>query len=333
MKFDAKIISVNGISAIVGGKPYNVGSDHANYDKILKSLKGKDATEFLKLVTLNKVEVTSAGFVSSESIVVGQYEITYKGEPLHNTVTHRLIELQEEGHDVAPLAKFLEKLMENPSSWCVEALYKFLEAKGLPLTEDGNFLAYKVVNKEWKDKYSNKVLNTIGSIHEVPRNTIDDDRTKECSYGFHVGDLQYSGPHGSYYSGPANDRIIIVKVNPKDVVAVPEKANAHKIRVAKYEVMSEYTEELPNTFVNLSLKDVKVGDKIEFDVFLNAGCLSKEEHIYNLKRTKVILKYEGISKRSKNTKFYGRLLKGTEYGVPGHSASFLISVIYDLRKI
>lgn len=325
MKFDAKIISPDGISVIVGGKPYNVGSDHTNYDKILKSLKYKTADEFLKIVTSNKVEVKSSGFESTESIVVGQYEVTYKGEVLHNTVTNRLIELRDEGHDVGPLAKFLEKLMDNPSSWCVTALYKFLESKGLPITEDGDFLAYKVVTRDWKDKYSNKVLNTIGSIHEVPRNTIDDDRTKECSYGFHVGDLKYSGPDGSYYRELSGDKIVIVRVNPKDVVAVPEEADAHKIRCCKYEVISEYTEELPNTFVNLSLKGVKVGDKIEFT--------SSEDGREDGNYDRIVMKYEGISKRSKNTKFYGRLLKGTEYGEPGRSASFLISEISNLKKL
>lgn len=324
MKFDAKIISANGISAIVGGKPYNVGSDNANYDKILKSLKGKDATEFLKLVTSNKVDVKSSGFVSSESIVVGQYEVTYKGEPLHNTVTQRLIELQEEGHDVAPLAKFLENSLSLPSE-NLEALFQFMENKGLPITEDGCVLGWKVVDKNFRDKHTGRVDNTPGvTVTEIPRALCDSSRDVACSKGYHIGNLNYAGPQGHFYHPQNGDRIVICKFNPKNLVSVPADSSDDKIRVTVYDVLEEYKEMLPNTFVNLSLKDVKAGDRIVFT-------LTKDSRIS--KDYEVIMKYEGISQRSKNTKFYGRLLKGTEYGEPGRSASFLISEISNLKKV
>jgi len=318
------IISDNGITTIIEGKPYQVSNEHPKYNQILKTLKSKDADEFLKLYNPILPNIKpSKEFQVSESLVVGHGEVLWNGQPLHNHVTKRLIALQEEGHDTGPLSKFLVKLMKNPSSWCVEALYKFLEAKGLPIDENGDCLAYKVVDEHWMDKYSGKFLNTIGSIHEIPRNTVDDDRTKECSYGFHVGDLTYSGPNGSYRGAPS-DRTLIVKFSPEDVVAVPQEAEAHKIRTCKYQVISEY-KELPDTFVNLSLKDINPGDKISF--MLNDSDYGDDTH------SNVSMKYEGISSRSKNTKFYGRLLKGTEYGSPGRSASFLISEVDNLKKI
>lgn len=320
MKLTNCIISDEGITTIINGKPYQVRNEHPNYEKILKTLKSKDGDEFLRLYNpvLPKVK-PSKDFTVVESLVVGHGQVTYNGTPLHNSVTYRLIALQEQGHDTAPLAKFLVKLLKNPSAWCVEALYKFLESKGLPIDENGDCLAYKVVDENWMDKYSGKFSNTIGSIHQIPRNTVDDDRTKECSYGFHVGDLNYSGPNGSYRSSPS-DKTLIVKFSPEDVVAIPAEANAHKIRVAKYQVVSEY-KELPDTFVNLSLQDLKYGDKISFYSSEYDCCCN------------VHLKYEGISSRSKNTQFYGRLLKGTEYGEVGRSASFLISRIDSLKKL
>lgn len=325
MKFDAKLITEDGISCIIGGKPYNVGTEHPKYKEIEKTLRGQDADKFLSLVQkIQPIKINKCNFACTESVCVGEYEVTYKGEPIHNTVTERLIALNNEGHDVLPLSLFLEKLLKNPSKWCVDALYTFLEAKGLPITEDGDVLAYKVVDVDWMDKYSGTISNKIGTAHEVPRNTVDDDRTKQCSYGFHVGDLTYSGPNGSY-RGPASDRTLIVKFSPEDVVAVPEEADAQKIRVCKYTVMSEY-KELPNTFVNLSVAQLKHGDKIEFEVF-------DPDWDFESSRTMVCLKFEGISKRHKGTRFYGRFLAGTEYGTVGQSASFLISEISNLKKV
>ena len=322
MKFDAKLITVNGISCIIDGKPYNVSTEHPKYKEIEKTLRGYDATKFIELYsTKQPTHVNKHNFACTESVCVGEYEVTYKGEPIHNTVTERLIKLNEEGHDVLPLSKFLEKAL-SLSSENLEALFGFMENKGLPITEDGDVLGWKVVRSDFKDKYSGTIDNTPGSIiKEIPRALCDSSRVA-CSRGYHIGNLRYSGPEGHYYNN--GDKRIIVKFNPKNVVSTPEDTSEDKLRVTVYEVISEYTEMLPDTFVNISLKDIKPGDKIFFTI-TEGSRISKDYE--------VILKYEGVSQRSKNTRFYGRLLKGTEYGQAGHSASFLISEISNLKKL
>jgi hypothetical protein len=47
--------------------------------------------------------------------------------------------------------------------------------------------------------------------------------------------------YGSLESG---DRIVIVKINPKDVVSVPSDCNYEKLRTCRYEVVGEYEGEL-----------------------------------------------------------------------------------------
>jgi hypothetical protein len=133
----------------------------------------------------------------------------------------------------------LENLMSNPSARAISELYDFLEHRALPITEDGYFLAYKSVRSDFKDKYSGTIDNSVGKTVEFPRNKVDDDRAHECSYGLHVGALAYSGPGGWYNS--ASDKVVIVKVNPKDAVSVPQDHNAQKLRVCKYEVVSLYS--------------------------------------------------------------------------------------------
>lgn len=318
MKLTNCIISDDGITTIINGKPYQVRNEHPNYEKILKTLKSKDGDEFLRLYNpvLPKVK-PSKDFTVVESLVVGHGEVTYNGLPLHNSVTKRLVALQEQGHDTAPLAKFLVKLLKNPSAWCVEALYKFMESKGLPITEDGNVCGYKCVTHNYMDKHSGKFDNSVGKSHSIPRNTVDDDRTKQCSYGFHIGNLEYSLPNKGFHS--PGDRVVICEFSPEDVVAVPNEAAANKIRVCNYKVISEYKQDLPDTFLNLSVQDLIHGDKINFDS-IEVDC-------------NVTMKFEGISSRSNYTKMYGRLLSGTEYGEPGRSATFLISSISNLKKL
>jgi len=333
MKFQAKMVSESSISVILNGKPYIVGSTHPKFKECFKAVMANKADEFLKLYGSTTPIKPTADFQVTESILVGHDRVTYKGQEIHNTVCTRLLDMQREGHDTKPLVKFLEKLLKNPSKWCVDALYKFLEAKGLPITEDGNVLGYKCVKSNWYDKFSGTVLNSIGSKHEILRNTVDDDRSRECSYGFHIGDLEYSGPNGLYHN--PGDHIIICEFSPEDVVAVPEEAAAHKIRVCKYTVVSEYVQDLPDTFHNLTVEQLKHGDVIQFSLLVDNPYY---DDVYDyeddmISDVIVRMKFEGISKRSKSTRFYGRILKGSEWGVPGSSVSYLISEVSDIRKV
>ena len=70
-----------------------------------------------------------------------------KVKVIHNHVVGRILDFMREGLPYKPLTRFVEKLMENPSRRAVNELYAFLEHKNMPLTPDGNFLAYKGVRE------------------------------------------------------------------------------------------------------------------------------------------------------------------------------------------
>ena len=120
-------------------------------------------------------------------------------------------------------------------------LYDFLEHEHLPITEDGHFLAYKAVRSDYKDKYRGVFDNSVGQICEMTRSKVDDDRGRGCSNGLHAGALNYVAGYGSV---EANDKIVIVKINPADVVSVPSDCNFEKLRTCRYEVVGEYQGEL-----------------------------------------------------------------------------------------
>jgi hypothetical protein len=75
----------------------------------------------------------------------------------------------------------------------------------------------------------------------MQRAKVDDDRARGCSDGLHAGALNYVAGYGSLENG---DKIVIVKINPKDVVSVPSDCNCEKLRTCQYEVVGEYEGEL-----------------------------------------------------------------------------------------
>lgn len=229
------LVSNSGVITVyVKGKSYSVDTDHVNYDGILQALRDQDSETLLELVDIPQTIQNYTGDV----VEVKNGNVYYKGEALHNTLTERILACARLDLPFGGMIKFLENLMLNPSRRAVEELYSFLEHRGLAITEDGCFLAYKSVKDNYLDKYSGKYDNTPGAVIECDRNKVDDNPNNTCSYGFHVGAHEYAGPGGFYNS--VGDKIIIVKVNPRDAVAVPTDHSAQKLRVCRYEVVRDY---------------------------------------------------------------------------------------------
>lgn len=226
---------------IVDGSAYNVQVDHPRYKELKEAFINKDADKFLELVNLKQVVESVTGKDGRRVQLVGN-QVFYGDKELHGVVVEYIVRLVSEGFDVQPVVNFLEKLLQNPSKRSVDNLFNFLQAHKLTLAEDGDFLAYKAVRSDFKDKYSGTIDNKVGAVVTVDRNEVDDDYKHQCSHGLHVGALEYSGPNGWYYR--AGDVVLIVKVSPADVVAVPEDHSFRKLRCCKYEVVSVYQDVL-----------------------------------------------------------------------------------------
>jgi hypothetical protein len=229
----AYIISNSGnINMVLDGTAYAIGSDHVNYKAIANALKEGKHEDVLDLIDIPAaISVASAGVVE---VVDG--EVLYHGEALHNCMTDRILNLMREELPFQFMVTFLDNLMQNPSHRAVQELYGFLEAGNLPITEDGHFLAYKRVRDNFTDLHSGKFDNSIGSKPSMPRNEVDEDKDRTCSSGLHFCSLDYL-PHFGSYGG---NKIVIVKINPKDVVAIPSDYNNAKGRCSGYEVIGEH---------------------------------------------------------------------------------------------
>ena len=225
------------LTVVLNNKSYQVLPDHINYKMILERLPSATADELLEIVDVEKaVAAFSDGLVEIKN---GQ--VTYEGEVVHGSISKRILEFMSKGLPFQPLVNFLNNIMENPSMQSQKELYDFLEHEHLPITEDGHFLAYKAVRADYMDKYKGIFDNSVGKICQMTRSKVDDDRGRGCSNGLHAGALNYVASYGSLEAG---DKIVIVKINPKDVVSVPSDCNCEKLRTCRYEVVGEYQGEL-----------------------------------------------------------------------------------------
>lgn len=234
-------------------QPYVFNDKHINYQLLMKAIEDNDSVVFLKLYDVQKTLQTSLDTYIVDKEVdfhISNGQIFFNGEVVHNFVCERILEAYRTNVSYKNLVCFLKKLLQNPSRNAVEQLYSFLERKGMPITDDGDFIAWKSVRTDYLDKYSGTIDNSVGKVIEVTRNKVDDNYQHECSHGLHVGALEYSGP-GGWYNSP-QDKVLAVKVNPKDAVAVPQDHNFTKLRVCRYEVVGEHKANPTSNFTNKS---------------------------------------------------------------------------------
>jgi hypothetical protein len=227
------------------GKPYNINNAHPNFKKIVAGLKaGFDEDKLAGLIQANlKKEIAKA--VGVEFKEDGM--ILMDGEPVSDALIVRYRFMVENDFPLDGFKLFVQNLAQNPSKDSRKDLYGFLEACTLPLTEDGLFLAYKRVNQDYTDCHSKTFDNHIGKIVEMPREKVNPNRNETCSTGLHVCSRSYLG----HYSG---ERIVVVKVNPKDVVSVPVDYDNAKMRVCRYEVVSELESENTDAIQDMAVK-------------------------------------------------------------------------------
>jgi hypothetical protein len=236
------IATSTAITAAIKGKSYTVTSDNPSYGQILDALKnGKSDSDIEELFQLaTAIKRYSRGNIE----VVNESELRYKGEVVNNVVVDRILKFMSEGLPVEPLIAFLERLLANPSRRSIEELYTFLEHQNLPITPEGFFLAYKGVKEDFKDVHSGTFDNTPGTTNSMPRSKVDDDFRRGCSYGFHVGTMEYATSWGP--------RCVLVKVDPADVVSVPSDCSCQKLRTSRYTVVCEYQGALTRPLHSLS---------------------------------------------------------------------------------
>lgn len=243
----------NSLTIVIEGKQHTINRDtHPNFAKIIDAIRANDWDSVPNLVDMTRVIADYASV--NGDIEVKDGDVFYQGRPFANAITDRLLTMLEEDFPVEPLCNFLSNLKDNPSKRAVDELYLFLENNSLPLTPDGHFLAYKKVRDDYKDIHSGTFDNSVGQICEMPRNEVNEDRDQTCSDGLHFCSLEYLPNFGS----STGNHVMIVKINPADVVSIPSDYNNAKGRTCRYEVIGEH--EAENRDYTEAFDRIVVGD-------------------------------------------------------------------------
>ena len=228
------ILTDNSLTIVVDGKALTMENSNPSFNEAKKLLSQEKYDELPNLFdTPMAVEKFAEGNIS-----VSDGEVRYGNEVIHNHVVGRILDFMRQGLPYKPLVRFLDKLMDNPSRRAVNELYAFLEHKAMPLTPDGNFLAYKGVRSDYTDWHSGKFSNKVGDENEMSRRNVCDDANIGCSYGFHAGSLDYARHYGN------GGHLMVVEIDPSDVVSVPLDCDQQKLRTAKYKVVSHFEKKL-----------------------------------------------------------------------------------------
>jgi len=223
------------------GQVYSIRDSHPNWQAAKAALLSQDWAGLQSAMDIP----AAIKDLSEGNITITNGVLKYKDLPIHNVVTERILQLIQMDVPFRPLMKFLDKLMANPSRRAVNELYTFLRHKNMPFTPDGNFLAYKSIRRDWTDHHSGKFNNKVGETLEMVRNAVCDDADIGCSYGFHAGSLDYAQSFGGDHS-----HVVVVEIDPSDVVSVPKDCDCQKLRTAKYKVVGVFSRALEEPVVD-----------------------------------------------------------------------------------
>lgn len=232
------IINATGATIVIGADTYSIRKDHVSYNSIIEELNGDKRPDVLR----NLLDVKQAIATLTEGkVTVVDDKVLVNGGEVNTSLTQRILALVKNNQNglAKPLIAFLENIMQNPSRRAVQGLYDWLEKSDLPITDDGHFIAWKIVGPNFMDLYSGKFDNSPGTVVEVARNEVDEDPDKTCSYGLHFCSSGYL-PH---YGQAEGNKVVMVKVHPADVVAFPRDYNTAKGRACKYTVIQEVDRE------------------------------------------------------------------------------------------
>ena len=231
-------------------KTVTVASDDARYEEVLNCIREERLQDIPGVVEIER-RYNGGGIELKDGL------LTANGEALPVELEDRIIKFKAAKLPYQPLLNFWEKLKKNPSFNARKMLFAFLEHNGHSFTQDGDFIAYRGVTEDFKDKHSGKFDNSPGQICEMDRNLVDDNPNNTCSAGLHVACFDYAKGFG--------EKLVEVLVNPMDVVCVPVDYDGTKMRVCRFEVIAE-CKEMNTELVKKLATDT---DEAEIDAFQN----------------------------------------------------------------
>lgn len=200
---------------------------------------------------------------------------------------------QANGYSVAPLIEKVSQSLDINDVESMKDLFTFLTKNNLPITVEGNILAYKVLYESATgllyDCYSKTIYQDIGDEVYMPRSFVTVDRSIHCSTGLHVCSIQYA-----QWFMRGSCTLALVKVDPRDICSVPTDT-ASKVRCCRYQILGLISDdELPAVF------DDNLGAAPKYKELLNHAINEDYEGTYRVHEllTPTVVKSTDVSTRT-----------------------------------
>lgn len=223
-----------------GRSPTVITSSHLRFPEIAALLvtQPRNAETSRKLeALLDYVQIIDDFFAPTNGALVinrTKRQLLYKGEPMNHVIEGVIFQLLESNQDVLPLSMFMERLLLNPCQRTIDELYRWVETNGFQITSDGYLIAYKRVRDDLKSFYDGSTYHPIGGYVEMDRADTDTNPDNTCSRGLHFCSNVYLN---QYHGGQG--RVLILKIDPADIVAIPSDYKQAKGRACRYKVLGD----------------------------------------------------------------------------------------------
>lgn len=254
------IASADSVSVILNNRPRQVSLKTDQGQKLLAALR-ENPQNVEKIAEIANIPLYVARLTQGRVEIGSDDQIRIDKRIVDYGLRAVILRVLVESGDVSALASFLQNVDENPDKEVSKHLYSFIEKGGMPLTPDGHFLAFKRVQKDYtsfhcgredvgvcsalRDDGSGEITtfrghipHREGTILGMDRVLCNPRRDQTCSVGLHACSFNYLPNYCS-----SNGRVMIVKINPRDVVAVPYDYNDAKLRSCRLVVVGEVAED------------------------------------------------------------------------------------------
>lgn len=237
--------SAESITVFIDGLPETINKDHSNFERVQQAIRDEAWGMLVPLMNIPKGLIQ----FSQGNVQIIDDEFFFRGIQVTDYLVERIVEMFHDQMPIGPMVAYFENLMQNPNPQARKDQFKWLEKGNMPITDDGYIIAYKYVDSnyrscyagvweqigdEWHHNNKAKYDHTIGNIVEMPRDKCDDNPDQTCSTGLHFCSFSYLSV--GYVK---SNRIVMVKVNPRDITAIPSDYDHAKARCCRYEVIGE----------------------------------------------------------------------------------------------
>lgn len=232
------------LTVVIDGSPHIVKGTNPDFLQILEAVREGDEAEAFRIISEGeKIENLTARLPQEVEIVDGT--VYFRGLPMYSRLAEHILDAHRASRPFDHLVAFMKNIAKNPSRNSREQLYEFLDRHSFTITDDGHFIAFKGLRDDFTSIHSGPGIvngreqsghldNSPGNILELPREDIVDNPGQGCAFGLHVGSREYAE---GFHQGV----LARVRVNPADVVSVPNDSDFQKVRVCRYVVIDNET--------------------------------------------------------------------------------------------